>query len=77
VPCQGEYPLASASAVERSQEKGSVTGVVEHRGRDVVLTFSMQGDRTSQLSPPFSRLASTLAAWNDIFQVWETLYKHW
>ena len=33
---QGEYPLASASAVERSNTAGK-------RGRDVVLTFSMQG----------------------------------
>ena len=33
---QGEYPLASTSAVERSKTAGK-------RGRDVVLTFSMQG----------------------------------
>jgi MFS family permease len=45
---QGEYPLASASAVERSQEKHVATAVARSRGRDVVLTFSMQGGGKSR-----------------------------
>ena len=40
---QGEYPLASASAVERAQSNQQATGVVQERGKEVVLTFSMQG----------------------------------
>ena len=41
---QGEYPLATASAVERSEAgKNLATGVAPARGKDVVMTFSMQG----------------------------------
>jgi hypothetical protein len=40
---QGEYPLASASAVERSETSSLPSGAAPERGKAVVLTFSMQG----------------------------------
>lgn len=43
---QGEYPLASASAVERSEsDKAENSASKRGRGQEVILTFSMQGMR--------------------------------
>ena len=49
----GEYPLAASSAAERAETGG--ISKARHRGREVVLTFSMQ----ARISPSPCSQAST------------------